>query len=120
MLELDGSILRNKQYQSYYSWQVSVARTAFCSELNSMGKLAGQHSTYQWAVQFGGVDGGNVRRSWSNKDIDIVLSLLTMDFSSFLVISFGGERRKKTLQPCRHITTSFSFFNLIVGTLYSV
>lgn len=55
-----------------------------------MGKLAGQPSIHQWTVQVRGMAWGNVRRSRLNKDADMVLSLLTMHFSSLLVISFGG------------------------------
>ena len=56
-----------------------------------MGRLAAWHGTWdQWMVQVRDIDGAIKEDLRQDKDTDMVLSLLIMDFSSFLVSRFGG------------------------------
>ena len=57
-----------------------------------MGRLAAWHGTYKRMVQVRGIDGASMKEEdlGQDKDTDMVLSLLIMDFSSFIVSRFGG------------------------------
>lgn len=57
-----------------------------------MGRLAAWQGTWdQWMVQVRDIDGAMKEEDLhQDKDTDMVLSLLIMDFSSFLVSRFGG------------------------------